>query len=77
MVHLVIACRRASLRRRLVGSKGPHIVSLFRLPKTDVLGGDADDAALGVDDTGSGTASANVDSYVVIHVGIEIIVRVN
>ena len=47
------------------------------MPQTDVLGGDTDDVSLGVDDTGSGTAGANVDSYVVIHVGVEIIVRVS
>lgn len=51
---------------------------LLRCPETDVLGGQADNVAVVVDDASAGTASSNIDADVVVcltfHLAIETVV---
>lgn len=46
-----------------------YIVALLGMPKRDVLRGKANDASLFVDDAGSGTSSAYINTNVVTHDG--------
>lgn len=39
-----------------------YVVSLLGLPETNVLGSHAQDIAIGIDDTGTGTAGTDIDS---------------
>lgn len=59
-----------------VNLSGTHVVALLRLPQADVLRGQADNVALGINNASAGTAGADVDTNVVIHVGIQLIVRI-
>lgn len=53
-----------------------HIIALFGLPQADVLRGHAKNVTFGIDDTRPGTAGADVDSNVVLHVWVQLVVRI-
>lgn len=56
---------------------GAHVVSLLGLPETDVLRSHAQNIAIAVDDAGAGTAGADVDSEVVVHVWVQLVMGVS
>ena len=60
----------------ILKSPEAYVVSLLWLPQTDVLRGKTDNVALGVNDTSASTAGADVDTNVVIHMGVQFIVWV-
>lgn len=53
-----------------------YIVAMLRLPKADILGGEADDITFGVDDAGTGTTSTDVDADVMVHLYLQLLPRV-
>lgn len=56
--------------------RGLHIIALFGLPQADVLRGHAKNVTFGIDDTSPGTAGADVDSNVILHVWVQLVVRI-
>lgn len=53
-----------------------YIVTMFWLPESNVLRGQADDVALGIDDTSSGTASSDVNADEMVQMHLDILARV-
>lgn len=55
----------------------PYIIASLWLPKTNVLRGYSYNIALVVHDTGSCAACADIDTNVVLDIGMELIARVS
>jgi hypothetical protein len=53
-----------------------YIVAVFRLPETDVLGGQSHNVTLGINNTSSGTARSYVDANKMVVVHLQILARV-
>ena len=53
-----------------------YIVALLWLPQTDILRGQAHDVAFGIDNASASTAGADVNSNIVIHVDVQLIVGI-
>ena len=62
--------------RNLLSPGNTYIVALLRLPQPNVLRCQPYNIPLAIDDGCSGATSANVDTNVVIHVRVQLVVRV-
>lgn len=49
---------------------------MLRLPETNVLRGQSHNIALGIDDTSTSTAGANVNANIVVHVDCQVLAGV-
>lgn len=79
-MHLQMSFVDCSCKKRLVVDSGSkrklHIIALFGLPQADVLRGHAKNVTFGIYDTRPGTAGADVDSNVILHVWVQLVVRI-
>lgn len=60
----------------LHGDRVAYIVTVLRLPETNVLGGQAHDITLRVNNASSSTAGSDVDTDVMIEMHLQVLTRV-